>query len=157
MSNDSRTAARGAAASAEAPAAAHSHVLSIDVVARMFKISTLTLRFYEWRGLIRRKRAGRDRVFSWADCERIALLVKARKAGIAVGNFVRVIKAMDNETPKQAADTGRAQCIALIHALESHKQSIGNVLSELYRIDWELAERLGVSEARRNGATAGQS
>ncbi len=156
MSNEARNAAHSGAAAAEQSAAAQRHVLSIDVVSRMFKISTLTLRFYELRGLIRRKRAGNERVYSWSDCERIALLVKARNAAIPVGDLMRVIKAMDDQAPRQAADVGRRECVSLIHELESRQHAIGNVLGELYRIDWELAERLGVKQDSHNGEAAGR-
>ena len=52
-------------------------------------MSPLALRLFELRGLIRRRRAGHDWVYSWSDCERIALLVKARKAGLAAGALQR--------------------------------------------------------------------
>jgi DNA-binding transcriptional MerR regulator len=157
MSNGARNAAPCGAAAADDSAAAQSHVLSIAVVARMFKIAPLALRLYEWRGLIRRKRAGNERTYSWADCERIALLVKARKAGIATGKLVPVIKAMDDAAPKQTTDAGRRQCLAVIHTLEAHQASIGNVLAELHRIDWELADRLGVKQAHKSVAASGRS
>jgi hypothetical protein len=55
------------------------------------------------------------------------------------------------------AGLGRRQCLALIHALEAHQASIGNVLAELHRIDWELAERLGVKQAHKSVAASGRS
>jgi hypothetical protein len=45
------------------------------------------------------------------------------------------------------AERGRLDCLALLHALESRQQTIGNVLGELNRIDWELSERLGLANA----------
>jgi len=126
---------------------AENHTLSLGVVAGMFKVSPLTLRLFELRGLIRRQRVGHEWVYSWSDCERIALLLKARKAGLGAGALQAVIAAMDEETDEPVADRGRQQCLALIHALEARQQAVGNVLAELYRIDWELSERLGVAQA----------
>jgi DNA-binding transcriptional MerR regulator len=153
MSDDISHAAGSAAARGGAGAhdAAKDHILSIDEVARMFAISKLSLWRYEMRGLVRRKRAGRVRVYSWIDCERIALLVKAHKAGLTVARLAPVIKAMDDEAPAEVADAGREKCLALIHALEDRQRRIGDVLGELYRIDWELAERLGVNHAQHKG------
>ena len=117
----------------------------------MFKISPLALRLFELRGLIRRHRAGNMRLFSWFDCERIALLVKARKAGLAVREFAAVLRAMDEQASDKVAEAGRLQCLSVIHTLEIHKQSVSNLLEELYRIDWELSERLGVEGCLENG------
>ena len=157
MSNDNgntadcepATAAHGSAQ----PDTAKNHILSLAVVARMFKIPPLALRLFELRGLIRRHLAGNVWVYSWSDCERIALLVKARKAGLTVRDLAAVLKAMDEEAPNPVADDGRLQCLALIHKLESRKKSIGNALDELYRIDWELSERLGVEGSLDKGAS----
>lgn len=133
--------------------AAENPVLSIAVIAQMFKISPLRLRFFEWRGLIRRRRDGNAWVYSWSDCEKVALLMKARKAGLAVHEIAAVLRAMDDRTPKSAANDGRMQCLALIHGLEGRKKAIGDILAELYRIDWELAERLGVEGSLDGGVS----
>ena len=135
------------------PETAKNHILSLAVVAQMFKIPPLALRLFELRGLIRRHAAGNTWVYSWSDCERIALLVKARKAGLAVRDLAAVLKAMDEAAPNPVADEGRRQCLALIHKLESRKKFIGNALDELYRIDWELSERLGVEGSLDKGAS----
>jgi DNA-binding transcriptional MerR regulator len=159
MSDDSRNGAPHGAANGGGDggpsAAAQDHILSIEEVARMFGISPRLLRLYELRGLIRRKRAGRVRVYSWVDCERIALLIKARNAGLTLGAFAPVIKAMDDEAPRQTAQVGRRKCLALIHALEDQQKRIGDVLGELYRVDWELSERLGAGH--HGGEARGRS
>ena len=128
--------------------------LSIRDVAQMFKVSPLTLRLYELRGLIRRERAGRKWVYSWSDCERIALIVKARQAGLRFRDLKLVIIAMGKQSRLAAAEAGRLQSIALIHQLESRQQAVGNVLAELYRIDWELSDRLGVKDSGGTDAAA---
>lgn len=154
MSNDAgndvscETAANDRSDPAETLSFAQSHILSIREVARMFGVSTFTLRLYELLGLIRRKRAGRERVYSWVDCERIALLIKARKAGLSLARLVPVIKAMDDGARPRVANFGRQRCLSLIHALESGQRYRRDVLGELYRIDWELAERLGATDRR---------
>lgn len=134
-------------------AAAENPLLSIAAVAQMFKISPLRLRFFEWRGLIRRRRADNALVYSWSDCERIALLIKARKAGLVVHEIAAVLRAMDDRTPASVANDGRMQCLALIHALEGRKKATTEMLAELYRVDWELAERLGVEGSLDGGVS----
>ena len=129
-------------------------VLSIANVARMFGVSILTLWIYELRGLIRRERDGRQRVYSWRDCERIALILKARKAGIGVAKFGAVIKATDEHAADTVAQHGRLQCQALIHALEAQQRTAANALAELNRIDLELSARLVRHAAEHPGQTA---
>jgi DNA-binding transcriptional MerR regulator len=133
--------------------AAENQNLSITAVARMFKISSLALRVFEWRGFIRRTRVGDAWVYRWSDCERIALLVKARKAGVPVHELATVLRAMDDQSSNPIVDDGRLQCLSLIHTLEGRKKAIGDVLAELYRVDWELSDRLGVEGSLDNGAS----
>jgi DNA-binding transcriptional MerR regulator len=148
---DETVASPGAAADARADMstgpANPDFILTIGVVARMFKIPTTTLRLYELLGLIARHQAGRVRVYSWSQCERIALIVKARRAGLRVRDLKPVLVAMDERAPKTASDVGRRHGVSLIHMLEEQQQAIGNVLGELYRIDWELSARLGVQDS----------
>ena len=123
------------------------HILTIGVVAKMFKVSTLTLRFFEWRGLIQRRHISNEWVYSWSHCERIAVLVKARKADLTTGRLQPMLKGMDEQASKPVIDAGRLKCLSLIHELEDRQQAIGAVLGELYRIDWELSDRLGVEDS----------
>jgi DNA-binding transcriptional MerR regulator len=121
--------------------------MSIDVVARMFKVPTITLRYCELRGLIARERVGDICVYSWSQCERIALIVKARRAGMRIRDLRPVVMAMDEAVTRSVSESGRRHCISLIHVLEDQQQALGNVLGELYRIDWELSARLGVDNS----------
>lgn len=128
------------------------YTLTIRTVARMFKVSTFKLRLYECLGLIRRQRAGRDRVYSWSECERIALIVKAGYAGLGVRPIRPIVRAMSERSTAAARDAGRFECLALIRKLESRQHLIGNVLDELYRIDRELSDHLETRSP--SGATA---
>ena len=136
---------------------AEKHSLTIGAVAQMFKVSTLSLRLFELRRMIRRERIGNERVYSWADCERIAVVVKARKAGLATGDLGPMLRAMNVRASVPVTEAGRLKCLALIRSLETQQQAIGNVLGELYRIDWELSDRLGVKDSGGADALADQA
>ena len=126
-----------------APSDSHkSDLFTLAVVAQMFKLSPLALRWYEFIGLVRRRRAGNRLTFSWTDCERIALIVKAHAAGLKVGDVKAVIRAMGENAPRTVADDGRRQCLALVHALEERQRATGSVLVELYRIDRKIGADL---------------
>jgi len=124
--------------------------LSIRNVARMFEVSTLTLWIYELRGLVRRERVGRQRVYSWKDCERIALIVKARKAGLGIAQLDAVIEAMDESATAAATRRSRHQCQALIRDLEAKQQTVADARAELDRIHWESCERLARHIAKQS-------
>jgi len=122
--------------------------LTIDVVAKMFKMPRYKLRLYELAGLIRRSKTAAGYTFSWSDCERIALIVKAHAAGLRVRTIRTILRAMGEPATTAQAARGRQDCLAQIAALEACQQATGHVLAELYRIDRELAERISVDALR---------
>jgi DNA-binding transcriptional MerR regulator len=125
---------------------AHDHVLTINVVAKMFRVSTWTLRFYEWQGLIGRDNDG---VFNWCDCERIALIVKAKRAGLTVRQIAPVVKAMNSDASSESLKAGHQCCRDLIARMREYSDPVADVLAELDRIDWEFSARLAASMADR--------
>ncbi len=131
---------------AEADAAAERTALTIRTVSRMFRVSPLLLRLYEWRGLIRRTRRGRAYAYSWTDCERVALITKARKVGLRLRHIEPLIKAMDASGSQQAGAAARERSAALVQLLEARQRALGDALSELRRIDRELAGRSKAAE-----------
>ena len=133
---------RPASAPAQHPDSDSRQTLSIDVVARMFGISRLMLQFLERAGLVRRERHGGAKVYSWSSCEQIALFVRARRSGLRFRDITPVIRAMNERAPEADADAGRSKCLALVNMLEIRRQSISSIMDELYRIDWELSQRL---------------
>lgn len=121
------------------------HALTIDAVAEMFKISTFELRVYEWLGLIGRKRVDGSKVYCWSHCERVALILKAREAGVRIRDIKPMLKAMDEKATLAAMDRGKLQALSLIRLLESGQLAFAGALDELYRVDWELSDRLGIN------------
>jgi len=93
-------------------------VLSIENVARMFGVSKWSLRYYELRGLIRRTHSlDGVPVFSWADCERLAFIIKCRKAGVKLSDVITIIDATDDDASPLAFKTGQESCMALVERL----------------------------------------
>jgi DNA-binding transcriptional MerR regulator len=125
---------------------AHNHALTINVVAKMFGVSTWTLRFYEWRGLIGRDNDG---AFGWRDCERVALIVKAKKAGLTIRQITPVVEAMNSDASSESLKAGHQCCRELIARLRDYSDPVADVLAELDRIDWEFSARLATNMAAR--------
>ena len=109
--------------------------LSIENVAQMFDISPWTLRYYELRGVIaRRQRIGQTRVYSWADCDRIAFIVKCRRAGIGLADIAPILRAVDEDLSAQAIRINQQRCDTLIASLEKPRKMFDEALSELTQI-----------------------
>jgi len=119
-------------------------VLSIENVARMFGVSRLTLRYYEIRGLIRRRHVmGRTRVYGWADCERLAFILKCRKAGLPLSEIRTIIAATDDNISVRAFLIGQEKCMALMDRLERRRKVFDDALAELSHIHTLLTTKLG--------------
>ncbi len=121
-------------------------MLSIGNVARMFEISPWTLRYYELRGMIaRRQRIGRTRVYSWADCDRIALIVKCCRAGIGLADIAPILRAVDDHLPARTIRTSQMHCTTLIESVDKHRKVYDEALSELTQIHSLLGAKLDAS------------
>ena len=118
-------------------------VLSIENVARMFGVSQLTLRHYELRGLIRRRhKQDGVRVYGWADCERLAFIIKCRKAGVQLRDIVTIIESTDDDVSPLQFKVGQETCMALVGRLESRQRVIGEALAELSHVYALLSSKL---------------
>ena len=126
-------------------------VLSLANVARMFSVSKLSLRYYEFRGLIRRTQSlDGVRVFSWADCERLAFIIKCRNAGERLRDLITIVDATDDDVSPVAFKTGQENCMALVEQLERRRRVIDEALAELSHVYALLTTKLlGDTESSR--------
>jgi DNA-binding transcriptional MerR regulator len=107
-------------------------VLSLDNVARMFRHPRLALRYYELIGLTKRRhKVGRTAVYGWADCDRIAFIIKCRKAGLRLGEIAPIIRAAAGDDRVHSVKFGEERCATLIDRLERRRQVIDEALAEL--------------------------
>ncbi len=125
-------------------------LLTIANVAEMFGVSRLLLRFYEFRGLIgRNSRIDGQRVYSWAVCERLALIIKCRKVGLRLSDIVAVIEATDEDASIEAAKAGQEKSMALVEQLEHRRRAIEEGLRELSLLYALLNEKVLNESSRR--------
>ena len=126
-------------------------VLSVANVAKMFGVSKLSLRYYEFRGLIRRTHSLHGvPVFGWADCERLAFIIKCRKAGVKLSDVVTIIDATDDDASPLVFKTGQENCMALVERLERRRRVIDEALAELSHVYALLTTKLlGDAESSR--------
>jgi DNA-binding transcriptional MerR regulator len=118
-------------------------ILSIDNVAETFGISRCLLRYCEFRGLIkRRNRIGSTWTYSWADCDRIAFIIKCRRAGLRFSEIEAVVQAVENESAR-IHESGQELCTALIQKLERRRKTVDEALSELRHTHSLLSAKCG--------------
>ena len=123
--------------------------LSIANVAKMFAVSRLALRYYERRGLIRRRhRLGPMRVYSWADCDRIAFIIKWRRVGLTLGEISQILKAASADAASDTVKLGRARCLELIDRLDQQRRPLREALAELRHMHELLSAKLGDAAER---------
>jgi DNA-binding transcriptional MerR regulator len=117
--------------------------LTIGNVARMFHVSRLALRNYEVRGLIKRRhRLCTTRVYAWADCERIAFIIKGRRVGLTLSEMTPVIKAAAGDATIESVKDGRSKCLELIDRLDRRRQPLREALAELRHLYTLLSAKL---------------
>jgi DNA-binding transcriptional MerR regulator len=122
---------------------AQERVLSIGNVARMFGVTRLALRYYEFRGLIRRRQVMEgQRVYGWADCDRIAFIIKCRRAGVPLRELIAIISASDEDATPEAVKQGQERCMALVDRLERKRKHFDEALAELNHVYTLLTSRL---------------
>ena len=118
-------------------------VLTIENVARMFNVARLTLRYYEFRGLIKRRhRIGQVRVYGWADCDRIAFIIKCRRVGLPLSAVAPIVAAVDDEGNPAVHKVGQKTCANLIERLEERRKILDDGLAELTHTHSLLAVKI---------------
>jgi DNA-binding transcriptional MerR regulator len=118
-------------------------ILSLENVAEMLGVSTLRLRYYEFRGLIRRGQMHRGvHVYSAADCERVAFILKCRKAGLTLADIIVIIEATDEDVTPLIFRAGQETCMELVERLERQRKVLDDALSELSHVYAVLTARL---------------
>ena len=107
------------------------NILSIENVAETFGISRWLLRYCEFRGLIkRRNQIGSTWTYSWADCDRIAFIIKCRRAGLWFSEIAPLVRAVDDDSAR-VQESAQELCSVLVQRLEARRKALDEALSEL--------------------------
>jgi DNA-binding transcriptional MerR regulator len=115
---------------------------SITDLAKEFGITLRALRFYESRGLLNPVRNGRKRIFSRADRDRLALILKGKKLGFTLSEISQMIEAQAGRATQHALKLSSEKCQGQIDFFERQMQEAGEALAELRRIDRVFRQQL---------------
>jgi len=111
---------------------------NITELAQEFGLTHRALRFYEVRGLLKPQRAGRRRIFSSADRDRLALIMKAKRLGFTLTEISRMIAAQSGAASEATLKLTAEKCLEQIAHFERQMREAGEALAELRRIHLSL-------------------
>jgi DNA-binding transcriptional MerR regulator len=114
---------------------------TIAELAKEFGLTLRALRFYDSRGLLSPQREGRRRIFSRADRERLALIVKGKKLGFTLAEISRMIEAQSGRASAHTLKLTAEKCLEQIAFFERQMREAGEALAELRQIHLSLCVR----------------
>lgn len=116
---------------------------SIRELCREFELTPRALRFYEERGLLAPGRREMQRVYSYRDRARLALVVRGRRVGISLADIREILDMYDREG--EAGQNARALGVfkRKIAELEAQRADVVAAIDELQYAADRLAEQLG--------------
>jgi DNA-binding transcriptional MerR regulator len=123
-------------------------VFTIGELSRDFGITLRALRFYENKGLILPHREGLTRLYSLADRNRLALILKGKKLGFTLGEIREMIAVEEGAADTKNLALSREKCLEQIALLQKQKAELEEGLSELYRIQAQLAGKAAEKDRR---------
>ncbi|MEN3377444.1 MAG: hypothetical protein V7604_2799 [Hyphomicrobiales bacterium] len=103
----------------------------ITDLAKEFGITLRALRFYESRGLLTPVREGRKRIFSRADRDRLALVLKGKKLGFTLTEISQMIEAQSGRASQHALKMSSEKCLGQIALFERQMREANEALAEL--------------------------
>jgi DNA-binding transcriptional MerR regulator len=107
---------------------------SINDLAKEFSLTHRALRFYESRGLLNPRREGRRRLFSRADRDRLALVLKGKKLGFTLTEISQMIDADAGRATEHGLKLTADKCVEQIAHFERQIVEAQDALKELRRI-----------------------
>jgi DNA-binding transcriptional MerR regulator len=120
---------------------------TISELAKEFGVTLRTLRFYEDRGLLSPRRVGMARLYSPADRERLALILKGKKLGFMLGEIRQMVAAREGQADSKGLQLSREKCLEQIEMLNRQQADIESALAELREIYASLSAQVTEADA----------
>jgi len=114
---------------------------TIAELAQEFGLTLRALRFYDSRGLLSRQREGRRRIFSRADRERLALIVKGKKLGFTLAEISQMTEAQSGRASAHTLKLTAEKCLEQIAFFERQMREAAEALIELREIHLALSKQ----------------
>jgi len=106
--------------------------MTIGEMAREFRVTLRTLRFYEDRNLIRPRRAGNARYYGGPDRVRLEMVLKGKQLGFTLAEISELIGAEDSSAKTDFEERLRpAQIVDQLDHLERQRREIEEAIAKL--------------------------
>ena len=115
---------------------------SINDLGNEFALTHRALRFYETRGLLNPRRDGRRRIFSGADRDRLALVLKGKKLGFTLTEISQMIEAEAGRATEHGLKLTAEKCVEQIAHFERQIVEAEEALTELRRIHTRFSAQI---------------
>jgi DNA-binding transcriptional MerR regulator len=118
---------------------------SITQLCREFGVTARALRFYEEQGLVFPGRREQQRVYSYKDRARLALVVRGRRVGLSLAQIRDILDLYEEQG--EAAQNVKALNIfqARIAELETQRQHVDEAIDALKSASQRLATGYGIA------------
>ena len=120
---------------------------SIRQLCREFGVTARAERFYEDKGLLSPRRHGMARLYSPADRERLALILKGKKLGFMLGEIRQMVAAKEGHADHKGLQLSREKCLEQIEMLNRQQADIESALAELREIYASLSVQVTEADA----------
>ena len=121
---------------------------TIAELAREFGLTLRALRFYHSRGLIAPQREGRRRIFSRADRDRLALILKGKKLGFTLSEISQMIEAQSGHANAHTLKLSADKCLQQIAHFERQMREAAEALTELREMHLVLSKQAMSGESK---------
>ncbi|MEL6373049.1 MAG: MerR family DNA-binding transcriptional regulator [Pseudomonadota bacterium] len=123
-------------ADARTPSQEAERVYTISEIADAFDLTPRAVRFYESKGLIQPDREGQNRLYSYRQRSRIAIILRGKNLGFTLEDIAEYLQLYDAD-PAQITQTRhlKAKVGALRQDLERKRADLDRTLAELHDID----------------------
>lgn len=117
---------------------------SIGQLSREFGTTTRALRFYEEQGLLFPRRRDSERIYSYKDRARLALIMRGRRVGLSVAEIREILDLYD----ERGEDAQNAEALRIfrrrIEALEAQRREVDEAIGALRTASRRLADRFAM-------------
>ena len=110
-------------------------VYTVPEMAKEFDMTERAIRFYESKGLLFPKRAGKTRVFSYKDHARLIIILRGKRLGFSLNEIHEMIDLYD------AGPTEGAQLKIFIHKLRERRKLLEHRRNDINSVISEIRER----------------
>jgi len=127
---------------------------TIREMARDFRVSIRTLRFYEDRGLLHPRREGTSRRYNARDRLYLKMILKGKSLGFTLSEIRDILAGQEQSPGKMDLEMGLLpeQITAQIEHLERQRSQIDEALKTLREAQRDLLESPALGTGRKNNA-----